>query len=76
MIGLAVVGLMLLVIIAIEGALILAKKEDTEDTRTTRRDVYGTFSNPLADTYRRNKRGQYVPIRPNEKMIEHSGDDE
>jgi len=75
MLGLEIVEVIILISIAIEGALLLYKKEDEEEHRG-RRDIYGTFKNPLADSYRKNQRGQYVPIRPNEKMIEHSGDDE
>lgn len=65
--------------IAIEGALILYKKdepkEEPKDERTSRRDVYGTFGNPLG--YRTNARHQYVPIRPNSRMLDgNDGDDE
>lgn len=47
-----------------------------ENERTARRDVNGTFGNPLADKYRKNEKGQYVPIRPNSKMIDGDEDDD
>lgn len=80
MIGLEIVKVMVLFMIALEGALLLYDKKD-EDTelkiekgaRTSRREVYGTFQNPLGDSYRKN-RGLYVPIKPNSKMLD--GDDE
>ncbi len=71
--------LIFLVIIAVELGLIIydlpqkKEEEEKEDVHTTRRDVYGTF-HPLADSYRRNTRGQYVPVQPNSKMLD--GDDE
>ena len=64
--------------IVLELAIILmGKKEGTrEEAHTTRRDVYGTFRDPLGDSYRRNSRNQYVPIHPGEKMLDGMGDDE
>lgn len=77
MLGFDLLEVFILIIIAIEGALLIQRKpEKEEDARATRRDVYGTFQNPLGDGYRKNKKGQYVPVRPNEKMIESSGGDE
>lgn len=77
-VGLEVVKVLVLFMIAIEGALILYDKKDKEEEKesahTSRRDVYGTFHNPLGDTYRKNNRSQYVPIRPNSKMLD--GDEE
>ena len=76
------VKIALLFAIAYEGAWFLIrnkkKKEEPEkeDVRTTRRDVYGIYKNPLGDSYRKNSRHQYIPQRPNSKMIESSGDDE
>lgn len=76
-IGFEIVKILVLFMIAIEGALLLYKKEEPEDkenARTSpRREVYGTFQNPLGDSYRKNK-GLYVPIKPNSKMLD--GDDE
>lgn len=79
--------ILLLLMIAVELGLIIydlkdkLEKEIKEDVlkeldsmRTTRRDVYGAFKAPLGDSYRKNIKGQYVPIRPNSKMID--GDDE
>lgn len=72
--------LIFLVIIAVELGLIIydlpQKREEKEDARTTRRDVYGTFQNPLADSYRKNTRNQYIPVHPGGKMLEGLGDDE
>lgn len=70
-----IVEILLLIIIAIEGALILYGKEEKVEKRvTSRREVYGTFQNPLGDSYRKNNKMQYVPIKPNSKMLD--GDDE
>ena len=70
-----IVEVLVLFIIAIEGALLLYKKEDVKESeRTSRRDVYGTFKDPLGDSYRKNTKGQYVPVQPNSKMLD--GDDE
>lgn len=72
--------IVLLFIIAYEGAWFIIKnppkKEEPKDERTTRRDVYGIYKNPLGDSYRKNQRKQYVPIKPGAKMIESSGDEE
>lgn len=70
-----ILKVLVLFMIAIEGALILYKKDEKEEPkeeRTSRRDVYGTFGNPLG--YRTNTRHQYVPVMPNSKMLD--GDDE
>ena len=79
-VGLEVVKTLVLFMIAIEGALILYDKIEKEEeegkkdgAHTSRREVYGTFQNPLGDNYRKN-RGLYVPIKPNSKMLD--GDDE
>lgn len=48
--------------------------EEIEGAHANRRDVHGTFKTPLGDSYRRNTRGQYVPIQPNSKMLD--GDDD
>lgn len=70
-----IIEIFLLTLIAIEGALILLHKEDAEEERINRRrEIYGTFKNPLGDTYRKNTRGQLVPINPHGKMID--GDEE
>lgn len=74
-VGLEVVKVLVLFMIAIEGALLLndKKEEEKESAHTSRREVYGTFHNPLGDSYRKN-RGLYVPIKPNSKMLD--GDEE
>lgn len=76
-VGLEVVKVLVLFMIAIEGALLLydkkEKEEERESAHTSRREVYGTFHNPLGDSYRKN-RGLYVPIKPNSKMLD--GDEE
>lgn len=41
----------------------IQKAKELDDN--ARRKVDGTFGNPLQDGYRKNKRGQYVPIKPN-----------
>lgn len=41
--------------------------------KETRRTVRGDFGNPLADTYRKNSKGQLKPIKPGAIML---GDDE
>lgn len=71
----------LLFIIAIELAFILYDKDSKQEfkkidegARTTRRDVYGTFKTPLGDSYRKNSKNLYVPIKPNSKMLD--GDEE
>lgn len=79
-IGFEIVKILLLLTIAVELALgkhievYLEEEEEEEDAHTTRRDVHGTFKHPLGDSYRKNTKGQYVPIRPNSRMID--GDDE
>lgn len=74
-VGLEIVKTLVLFMIAIEGALLLndKKEEEKESAHTSRREVYGTFHNPLGDSYRKNK-GLYVPIKPNSKMLD--GEDE
>ena len=74
-VGLEIVKTLVLFMIAIEGALLLndKKEEEKESVHTSRREVYGTFHNPLGDSYRKNK-GLYVPIKPNSKMLD--GEDE
>lgn len=71
-----VVITLFLLLISIELALIIIrlteendKNEKVEETHKTRRDIQGTFANPLGDSYRKNK-GLYVPIRPGEKMLD------
>ena len=47
--------------------------------KKTRRDIEGTFQNPLQDGYRKNDKGQYTPIKPNGNpyaIRPHLGDDE
>jgi hypothetical protein len=69
-----IVEVLLLVIIAIEGALLIYSKDEAKEQKVNpRREIYGTFHNPLGDSYRKNK-GLYVPIKPNSKMLD--GDDE
>ena len=73
-----IVEMMLLFVIAIEGGLLLykkeEKKEEVEAEHVSRRDIYGTFKDPYS--YRKNNRGQYVPVRPGGKMIDSIGDEE
>lgn len=74
LVGLEIVKILLLIIIALEGALVVYDKDEKEErVHTSRREVYGTFHNPLGDTYRKNEKHQYVPIKPNSKMLD--GDD-
>jgi hypothetical protein len=75
------VKIFLLFVIAYEGFLFLIKgkqkkEEEKIDERASRRETYGIYRNPLGDSYRKNNKSQYVPIKPGEKMIENSGDDE
>lgn len=81
--GFEVVKIMLMVLIAIEGALILGRREEATiynrketEEKKTRRDVYGTFSNPLGDSYRTNSKGQLKPVYPGTRYIKRLGDDE
>ncbi len=73
-----IIEILILIIIAIEGALLIYDKDVTTlpliKKKSSRREVYGTFQNPLGDTYRKNSRKQYVPIKPNSKMLD--GDEE
>ena len=73
---------MLLVLISIELALIIVrltedkiKNEEKEEEHRSRRDTVGVFSNPLGDSYRK-KKGLYVPIVPNSKMLDGDEEDE
>lgn len=77
-IGFEILKILLMFMITIELALILyGKKEGAkEDERTSRREVYGTFKDPLGDSYRRNTRNQYIPVHPGGKMLDGMGDDE
>lgn len=52
------------------------EEEPEEEKEDARKRVYGTFQNPLGDTYRKNTRNQYVPIKPNAKMLDGLGDDD
>lgn len=55
----------------------LNKAQELE--KKTRRDIDGTFGNPLQDGYRKNTKGQYTPVRPNGNpyaIRPHLGDDE
>ena len=67
---------LVLFVIAIEGALLLYKKEDKKEneevSHTSRREVYGTFKDPYS--YRTNSKHQYSVVKPYSKMID--GDDE
>lgn len=76
MIAFEVIKIMVLFIIAIEGYLIAfeKEKEEQEVVSNPRRELNGTFKDPLG--YRTNTRGQYVPIKPNSKMIDGVDDDE
>lgn len=70
-----IINVLILFVIAIEGALLLYKKEEKREeevSHTNRREVYGTFKDPYS--YRKNTRNQYVPIKPGSKMLD--GDDE
>ena len=64
-----------LLIIALEGLYICTQLEKKEEVmpKETRRTVRGDFGNPLADTYRKNSKGQLKPIKPGAIML---GDDE
>ena len=75
-----VVIIMILVFIAVELALILIrlteeKLEIPEKEHINRREIKGTFSNPLGDSYRKNN-GLYVPIKPGSTMLDGDEDDE
>lgn len=73
--ALEIIKTLLLFLIALEVALMKHNSEEAEkEERTSRREVNGTFKNPLGDGYRKNVKGQYVPIRPNSRML--GGDDE
>lgn len=75
--ALEVIKVLVLFVIAIEGACILYRKDEKpepEVTHTSRREVYGTFKDPYS--YRKNTRNQYVPIKPGGKMLDGIGDDE
>lgn len=78
--GFEVVKIMLMVLIAVEGALLLGKKDEAihnnVEEKKTRRDVYGTFANPLGDSYRTNSKGQLKPVYPGTRYIKRLGDDE
>lgn len=75
MIALEVIKILTLFIIAIEGYVIAYMKDEPEEkTSNPRRELNGTFKDPLG--YRTNTRGQYVPIKPNSKMIDGVDDDE
>jgi hypothetical protein len=75
MIGFEIIKIMVLFIIAIEGYMIAFEKEKEEDVKSNpRRELSGTFKDPLG--YRTNTRGQYVPIKPNSKMIDGVDDDD
>lgn len=67
MIGFEVLKILILFMLAIEGALIIYDKGEkpNEGVHTTRRDVYGTFRDSLGDAYRKNNKGLYRPIKPN-----------
>lgn len=61
----------------LEEAQKLGKEQELD--KNPRRNVEGTFSNPLQDGYRKNKKGQYVPIKPNNNpyaIRPHIGDEE
>lgn len=73
-IGFEIIKILLMFILAIEGYLIAFKKEEIKSISNPRRELNGTFKDPLG--YRTNTRGQYVPVRPNSKMIDGSDDDE
>lgn len=51
------------------------KAQELEDRRK-RREIEGTFQNPLGDTYRKNTKGQLRPIIPRAKMLDGDEDDE
>ena len=75
-----VVIIMFLFLISVELALIIIrltedKLEIPEKEHKSRREIQGTFANPLGDSYRKNK-GLYVPIVPNSKMLDGDEDDE
>lgn len=72
---------MLLLIITIELTLIYAggaeeRKGSKEEVKKTRRDIYGVFANPLGDSYRKNSKELYVPIKPGSKMLDGDEEDE
>lgn len=75
--ALEIIKILLLFIIAIEVALMKHNSEEAEkDERASRREVNGTFKNPLGDGYRKNVKGQYVPIHPNSRMLDGSDEDD
>ncbi len=81
MIGFEIVKILLEVVIAIEGYLILAKKEEkeVEPAHISRREIHGTFKDPLDSPYRKNSKGLYVPIKPSGREYNprpHLGDEE
>lgn len=57
--------LIVLVVIAVEGYYICSRKQIEEKVKTDRREIKGTFSDPLGDKYRKNNVGLYRPVRPN-----------
>ena len=73
--ALEIIKILLLFIIAIEVAL-MKQSEVEKVERTSRREVNGTFKNPLGDGYRTNAKGQYVPIHPNSRMLDGSDEDD
>ena len=74
--------ILLLFIIAYEGLWLIfkstpeKKEEEKVNERVSRRETYGIYRNPLGDSYRKNQKKLYVPIKPGAKMIESSGDEE
>lgn len=74
MIGLQVIEILILFVIAVEIYLISNNKEVQKGASNNRRELNGTFKDPLG--YKTNTRGQYVPIKPNSKLIDGSEDDE
>ena len=64
-----IIGIILLFIISIEGALLIYNKKEIEEEKANpRREIKGTFKDPLG--YRTNTRGQLRPVKPGGKMID------
>lgn len=58
---------------------IMNKAQELEKGKKARRDIEGTFKNAMQDGYRKNDKGQYVPVKPNSNpyaIRPHLGDDE
>jgi len=62
-----IVIILLLFVISVEEALILynlSNKKEEKAEANPRREITGTFKDPLGDKYRHNAVGLYKPVRP------------